>query len=38
MKKYQLQTELWLPRDLIEVFDFFADANNLEQAWLALSR
>jgi len=30
MKTYQLQTELWLPRDSIEVFGFFADPSNLE--------
>jgi len=31
MKTYQLQTELWLPRDRPQVFRFFADANNLEK-------
>lgn len=28
---YTLQTELWLPRGLHEVFDFFADAYRLEE-------
>lgn len=27
---YQLRTELWLPRGIQEVFDFFADAYKLE--------
>ncbi|MBI1346513.1 CDP-paratose 2-epimerase [bacterium] len=27
---YQLQTELWLPRPIHEVFNFFSDAGNLE--------
>ncbi len=28
---YTLQTELWLPRKIREVFDFFADAHRLEE-------
>ena len=28
---YVLQTEMWLPRGIHEVFDFFADAYRLEQ-------
>lgn len=31
MKMFTLQTELWVPRPLAEVFEFFADARNLEQ-------
>jgi len=30
MKTFQLQTELWLPAPLEQVFPFFADAHNLE--------
>jgi ligand-binding SRPBCC domain-containing protein len=30
MSEYTLQTELWVPRPLAEVFPFFADAFNLE--------
>ncbi len=30
MKEYTLQTEIWLPRPLDEVFAFFAEARNLE--------
>jgi len=40
MKTYQLQTELWLPRERTEVFGFFADANNLQAItppWLHFS-
>jgi ligand-binding SRPBCC domain-containing protein len=29
--KHTLQTELWLPRDIRDVFDFFADAHRLEE-------
>ena len=28
---YTLRTELWLPRGIHEVFDFFADAHRLEE-------
>ncbi|MBC8117890.1 MAG: hypothetical protein H7062_26160, partial [Candidatus Saccharimonas sp.] len=28
---YTLRTELWLPREIREVFDFFADAHRLEE-------
>jgi ligand-binding SRPBCC domain-containing protein len=28
---YQLKTELWLPRPIEEVFEFFSDAYNLEE-------
>lgn len=37
MKEYSLQTELWLPRPLDQVFPFFAEARNLEAltpSWL----
>jgi ligand-binding SRPBCC domain-containing protein len=30
MKEFTLETELWLPRPLEEVFGFFAEARNLE--------
>jgi len=30
MKEFTLQTELWLPRPMDEVFPFFAEARNLE--------
>ena len=28
---YTLRTEIWLPREIGEVFDFFADAHRLEE-------
>jgi hypothetical protein len=37
MKEFSLETELWLPRPLDEVFGFFAEARNLESltpAWV----
>lgn len=30
MKEFLLETELWLPRPLADVFAFFSDARNLE--------
>ena len=30
MKTFIYRSEQWLPRTLIEVFPFFADARNLE--------
>ena len=30
MRRYHLRSSLWLPRPLDVVFDFFADAHNLE--------
>ena len=30
MKIFTLETQIWLPRPMAEVFDFFADAGNLE--------
>jgi ligand-binding SRPBCC domain-containing protein len=30
LKAHRLETELWLPRSIGEVFPFFADAGNLE--------
>jgi ligand-binding SRPBCC domain-containing protein len=30
MREFTLQTKLWLPRPLAEVFPFFAEARNLE--------
>ena len=38
MQTFSLRSSLWLPRPLDEVFDFFADARNLEiltPPWLA---
>jgi len=31
MKIFTLQSELWVPRSIEEVFEFFSDARNLEQ-------
>lgn len=31
MRIFELDTEIWLPRPVGEVFDFFADAGNLER-------
>ncbi|PTY06762.1 CDP-paratose 2-epimerase [Verrucomicrobia bacterium LW23] len=31
MKEYTLQTDLWLPRALDEIFPFFSEARNLQQ-------
>jgi ligand-binding SRPBCC domain-containing protein len=31
MKTFTIQSEFWVPRSITTVFDFFADARNLEQ-------
>jgi ligand-binding SRPBCC domain-containing protein len=39
MKEFHLRTELWLPRPRSEVFQFFAEARNLEKItplWLSI--
>jgi len=40
MKTHSFKTEIWLPRPIVDVFPFFADARNLQEItppWLRFS-